>query len=336
MNNIRLKNDKPQNFFLLIILIALSLILPIISLGLGFVGINLSDIWAYFSQDGANSDPNLPIVLFNIRLPRILAAWLIGCGLALAGSAYQAAFKNPLVSDNIIGVSHGASLGAALAMILGLNDWLVQIMAFAFGIMVVGIAYFIGNRARFGREISLILAGSMLSALAAALINMIKYIADPNDTLPAITYWMMGSLAKVDMPALLFSAVPIIIGIVLIFMLRWDLNILTLGDEQAASIGINPAKSRFLAVMAATIICSAAVCLAGQIGWVGLMIPHLARAIIGADHRKMLPVAALMGACFLLIMDNLARSFTVMEIPIGALTAIFGAPFFVILLTRRN
>lgn len=322
--------------YILPLLIVASVVLPIISLNVGFFVVAPKEVFSYlfFGSDAVSG--NVAIIIRNIRIPRICGAFIIGMGLAVSGTAYQSSFRNPLVSDNIIGVSHGAGLGAAIALMLRLNSFSVQVFAFLGGIITVGIAYLIGSRARFNKDVSLVLAGSMLSALANSMITMLKYLADPNDTLPAITYWLMGSLSKVNMRGLLFSVVPILVGCVILFLMRWRLNILTLGDEEAMSVGINPGKTRVVSVMAATVICSAAVCLGGQIGWVGLMIPHVARGLVGSDHRRMLPVAALTGGCFLLLMDNIARSVSTMEIPIGVLTSFFGAPFFIALLVRRK
>ncbi|MCL1873002.1 MAG: iron ABC transporter permease [Clostridiales bacterium] len=329
-------NQIKKRPWLLPLLIAASLILPIISLNIGFYGISPREVFLFiFKGAGAVAD-NVAIIIQNIRLPRIIAAFAIGAGLAVSGSAYQSAFKNPLVSENIIGVTQGASLGAALGLLLGLGAFMVQLLAFCGGIVTVTLAFFIGSRARFDRDVSLVLAGSVMSALALSLLTAIKYLADANDTLPSIVYWTMGSLAKVNISSLAFSLIPILFGCILLYLLRWKLNILTLDDENALSLGLNPYLYRLLVVMVATFICSAAICLGGQIGWIGLMLPHLARGLAGADHRKMLPVAALLGGCFLLIVDNLARSLSAMEIPVGALTALFGAPFFIILLVKRK
>ncbi len=322
--------------WLLPVLLTLSLILPLISLNIGFYGLSAQQVWGYLLHGAADVDPNVPIIVRNIRIPRVIAAFAIGAGLAVAGAAFQGMFKNPLVSPDILGVSQGAGLGACVALILGWSSAAVQVNAFIFGICTVFLTYFVGSRARFGQEVSLVLAGTMLRELANAAITVIKYVADPNDVLPAITYWLMGSLSKVDTASLLFSLAPICLGTLLLFLLRWRLNLLTLGDEEAMALGIHPRRIRLVAVLAATIISAGAVCLGGLIGWVGLMIPHLARGLIGADYRRMLPVAALMGGCFLLLMDDLARSLLVLEIPIGVLTACFGAPFFIMLIIHRG
>lgn len=351
--------------WLLPLLLALSVLLPVVSLNIGFYGIAPHDVYLYMWQEcvrffqtcarffaglfgfapdlpayalpGAEAlDANVPIIVRNIRVPRIIAAFAIGAGLSIAGAAFQGMFKNPLVSPDILGVSHGAGLGACLALLFGWTSAGVQLMAFCFGIVTVFLAYFIGSRARFGHDVSLVLAGTMLRELANAMITVVKYVADPNDVLPAITYWLMGSLSKVTASSLLFSLAPMCLGALVLFLLRWKLNLLTLGDEEAMAIGVNPRRVRLLAVLAATVISAGAVCLGGLIAWVGLMMPHIARGLAGADYRRLLPVSALMGGCFLLLMDDIARSLLAMEIPIGVLTACFGAPFFIMLIIHRG
>ncbi len=329
-----------KNFRCLIsMLIAVSFILVVVSLAVGFYSISAKELFLLiFHGEAADMDidESAIIIIKNIRLPRIIAAFTIGMGLSMAGAAYQGMFKNPLVSPDILGVSSGAGLGASIALTLGLADYMVQIYAFIFGILIVSIAYFIGSHAKFGHDVSLVLAGSMLGALASSFITLLKYIADPSDTLPAITFWLMGSLSKVTVNSLIFSLIPMTLGSIVIFLLRWRLNILTLGDEDAKAIGIDPKSTRMIAVSAATIISASAVCLGGLIGWVGLMVPHISRGIAGADYRRMLPVAALTGGSFLLLMDDLARSLSSMEIPLGVLTAVMGAPFFIILIVKRK
>ncbi|HPO04810.1 MAG TPA: iron ABC transporter permease [Bacillota bacterium] len=331
---------KAENFkWMIALLLMISIILIIGSLAVGFYSISVKELLSLLARGGeaaADKNSSVIIIIKNIRLPRIIAAFAIGMGLSLAGAAYQGMFKNPLVSPDILGVSSGAGLGAALALTIGLPDFLVQVYAFVFGILVVSLAYFIGSHAKFGHDVSLVLAGSMLGALSSSFITLLKYLADPSDTLPAITFWLMGSLSKVTVNSLLFSLIPMVLGSSVLYMLRWKLNILTLGDEEAQAIGIDPKSTRLIAVAAATIISASAVCLGGLIGWVGLMIPHIARGIVGADYRRLLPAAALIGGSFLLLMDDLARSLSAMEIPLGVLTAVMGAPFFIVLIVKRR
>ncbi len=269
------------------------------------------------------------VVLLCIRLPRILAAFLIGSSLAVSGSAFQGMFHNPLAAPDILGVSAGAGLGAAIAISLRLPYYMIQFFAFGLGMAVVGVCYLLSLRVGQSRSISLVLAGVMLGTLCLSGTAMLKYLADPSDTLPAITFWLMGSVSKVSFDSLLFALPPMLLGFAIIFALHWRLNLLTLGDEEAQSLGLNPARVRLLVVLGATLLGASAVCLGGIIGWVGLMIPHIARRLVGPRFGRLLPAAALLGGFFLLCMDNLARSLFTMEIPIGILTAIFGAPFFI-------
>ena len=316
--------------------LVLSLLIMTISLNVGYFKIPLRDTVLTLLGDESLEGSNIWFVIRNIRVPRILSAFFIGMGLSIAGASFQGMFKNPLVAPDILGVSHGAGLGAALALSMHLSGYSVQLYAFLFGIASVSITYFIGSRAKFGQDVSLVLAGSMLAALCSSLITMLKYLADPNDTLPAITYWLMGSLSKTDWSSFLFSLTPITAGCIVLYLLRWKLNLLTIGDNECMSMGVNPKVVRLAAIGAATVVSAAAVCLGGLIGWVGLMIPHLARGMVGADYRRLIPVTGLAGGSFLVLMDDLARSLSSMEIPLGVLTAIMGAPFFVIFLVRRG
>jgi len=321
-------------YILLIVLVIISISTIIASFAIGYYSIPIKDILTLIFKGEKYVPSNVAIIIKRIRFPRIIAAFMIGAGLSVAGASYQGMFKNPLVSPDILGVSTGAGLGAALAIILDYPNFMIQIMAFILGIIVVFIAYLIGTRTKYRQEISLILAGTMLGTLCSSFITLIKYLADPYEKLPAITYWLMGSLAKVNNQALLFSLLPMILGTILLYLLRWRLNILTLNDEEAEAIGINPKRVRLIAIIGATLISASSVCLGGIIGWVGLMIPHLTRGLVGADYRKSLPISFLMGGTFLLIMDNLARTLYAMEIPLGVLTSLLGAPFFIVLIIR--
>lgn len=295
-------------------------------------------VLAFLSRLGYEGEilPQAVTIFWSIRLPRILSAVFIGASLSVAGAAYQGMFRNPLVSPDILGVSSGASLGAAFAILNGAPNWAVQAAAFAGGVAAVAASYLISRKSAHSHTLSLVLTGSMIMALCNAGVTMIKYVADPNDVLQQITFWLMGSLTKTDMDAFLWSFPPMAAGLAVILLLRWQLNLLTLEEEEARSLGIHIRRYRLLFIAASTLLSAAAVCLGGLIGWVGLMIPHLARGLIGADYRRMLPVAALMGGCFLLLMDDLARSLLVLEIPIGVLTACFGAPFFIMLIIHRG
>ena len=273
-------------------------------------------------------------IFFNVRLPRIVLALLIGCCLASAGAAFQGTFQNPLVSPDLLGASQGAALGAAIAILMGLSSIQISMWAFVFSLITVGLVVFISMHARGNPLTVVILAGVMVSSLFSAGVSYTKLVADPNDTLPAITYWLMGSLTGAKFADIKLVIVPMVIGLVTLFALRWRINILTMGDDEAATMGVNARLVRLLVMVAATLVTASSVAVSGMIGWVGLVIPHLCRMLVGCDYRKLLPASMVMGAGFLLLVDDVARVATTMEIPIGILTAFVGAPFFLYLITK--
>jgi iron complex transport system permease protein len=276
-------------------------------------------------------------VLFEIRLPRIIAAVVIGASLSVAGSTFQAMFVNPLVSPGILGVLAGSSFGAALGMVLQL-PWLgVQLSAFVFGSLAVATAVLIAMLYRNSRSvIILILGGVISSSLFTALLSVLKYSADPYDTLPAIVYWLMGSLSFSDKDTILLLAGPMLLSVAILTLMAKYLNALSLGDEEAQSLGLNVRRIKAIAITLATLVSALCVVLAGVIGWIGLIIPHMARLLLGADNRKVLPASALIGALFLLVTDNLSRTLFVHEIPIGILTSLVGIPIFIIVLKNAR
>lgn len=276
-------------------------------------------------------------LFFNVRLPRIFLAVMVGCCLSTAGAAFQGTFQNPLVSPDILGASQGAAFGAALAILMGCGAFLVSASAFCFAIVAVLLVLFISGRAKGNKVLIVVLAGIMISSLFDAGVSYTKLVADPQDSLPAITYWLLGSLtgAKFDL-SLVLAAVPMVVGLIVLFAMRWKINILTMGDDEASTMGINAPRIRIVIILAATLITAASVAVAGKISWVGLVVPHMCRMVVGSDYRKLLPCSMLMGASFLLIVDNIARLATTAEIPIGILTAFVGAPFFLYLITRRK
>jgi iron complex transport system permease protein len=275
-------------------------------------------------------------VVMNIRLPRILAAMLIGACLALAGASFQGLFRNPLVSPDILGVTSGAGFGAALAILLNADSWGIQIAAFAFALLAVGIAYSLSRLVKGNPTLSLILSGMVISSLFGAFLAMAKYVADPINQLPAITFWLMGSLASIKTTDLLFAAIPMLVGMVILILIRWRFNVLAMGEEEAKALGVNTNRLRSIIVICCTLITASGVCIAGTIGWVGLVIPHIGRMLVGPDHQRLIPVCVFLGAIYLLIIDNIARAALNVEIPIGILTAIIGAPFFIYLLNRGS
>ena len=275
-------------------------------------------------------------LFFQVRLPRIALALLVGCSLAAAGAAFQGTFQNPLVSPDILGASQGAAFGAAVAILLGLGAFGISAFAFAAAIVTVMLVLLVSSRAKGNHMMVVVLAGVMMSSLLQAAVSYTKLIADPTDQLAAITYWLMGSLTGAKPADLAMAAAPMAAGLLALFALRWRINILTMGDDEASTMGVNAQRVRIVVIFAATLVTAASVAVTGMIGWVGLVIPHFARMVIGCDYRKLLPASMLMGASFLLIVDDVARLATTSEIPIGILTAFVGAPFFLYLITRKK
>lgn len=275
-------------------------------------------------------------VIFAIRIPRILLVLMTGAALASAGTAFQGMFRNPLVSPDLLGASAGASLGACIGLLIGTSTVFTQFLAFGCGLLAVGIAVFMNGMVKYDRLLGLVLGGILVSTLFQAGTSIVKLCADVNDKLPSITYWLMGSFSGANMTDLRMAIIPMAIGFILLMIERWNLNVLSLGEEEARSLGINTKRTRLIVIIAATLLTSVSVAVSGVIGWIGLVIPHLARAVVGPDHKRLLPTAALLGGCYLLIVDDLARCLFAMEIPIGILTAILGVPFFAIIFKHNQ
>lgn len=269
------------------------------------------------------------IVFWQIRLPRILAALLLGAALAGAGTTYQGMFRNPLVSPDILGVAAGAGLGACLAILLGLPILFIQLYAFMGGLLVVAGVWLITLRVkRHDPVLTLVLVGIALGTVCGAGISLIKTLADPYTQLPSITFWLLGGLSTITLHDLWFSAPLIIAGMVPLLLLRWRMNLLTLSDDEARSLGINVSRLRLGLIVCATLITACTVAIAGIIGWIGLVVPHIGRLLSGNNHQQLLPVSMGIGAILLLLTDTLARTLSSTEIPLGILTAFIGAPFF--------
>lgn len=285
-----------------------------------------------------SQDSMAQTILWKVRLPRICAALLVGAALSIAGAVYQGLFKNPMVSPDILGASSGAGFGAALAILLSLPYAFIQINAFVFGIVAVGLAYFVCQCVSRGKDaiLMLVLGGMIVSTLFSSFITLIKYVADPDSKLPEITYWLMGSLSTISTDDLLFLIPPIVIGVIPVAILRWQLNAMAFGDEEAQAMGLNVKRLRGLFILAATLLTAASVAVSGMIGWVGLIIPHMARFIVGPNAKMLLPMSLLLGGGFLLLVDNVSRNLFTVEIPLGILTSIIGAPFFFYLLLKRK
>ncbi|MDU8924374.1 iron ABC transporter permease [Pasteurellaceae bacterium LIM206] len=275
-------------------------------------------------------------IIFNLRLPRMLAAILIGAALAIAGVTYQGIFRNPLVSPDLLGVSSGASLGAAIAILMGMGVFGLQAVAFIGGIAAVSLTMTLPRLVRRDSTIILVLSGIIVGGFSGAILGLIKYVADPESELADIVYWQMGSLTRVDMTTLLSLSPVIFLTIGVLFIMRWRINVLSLGDREARLIGANIRLERNIMVAASTLLTAAAVCLSGTIGWIGLIIPHLARMMVGDNNLRTLPLAGLIGAIFLLVIDTLARNIYIQEVPLGILTGFIGAPFFAWILVKQK
>ncbi|WP_050775764.1 FecCD family ABC transporter permease [Roseovarius sp. TM1035] len=280
-------------------------------------------------------DQQAQIVVWNIRLPRVGAALLVGAALAAAGASYQALFRNPLVSPDILGVSAGAGLGAVAGIFLSLPVVMIQASAFVGGMVAVGLVTLVGSLVRgTDRTLTLVLLGVVVGALAGAATSLLKVMADPYDQLPAITFWLLGSLASITTRDIVPALPVVLIGLVPLALLRWRINVLSLGDEEARALGIEAGRTRLVVIASATLITASVTALAGVVGWVGLVIPHIARMLVGPGFGRLLPASAMIGAGYLLVVDTLARTIAAVEVPLGVLTAVIGAPFFVWLLAR--
>ena len=281
-------------------------------------------------------DDNTYTVIYQIRMPRILAALLIGSALSVAGCVYQGLFKNNMVSPEVLGASNGAGFGAALGIFFSIGYAKTTLLSFIVGLFAVSLAYFISEKSRADKTFSMILAGIMVGSLFSAMISYLKLIADTDNTLPAITYWLMGSLASIKMSDTVFVSIPIILSMIPLMLIRWRINILTMGEEEAATLGINVKVLKVIIIVTATLMTSASVSVSGIIGWVGLVIPHFARMIVGYDYRYLLISSALLGSTFLIFVDNFARNISTSEVPLGILTSFIGAPLFLYLIYKSG
>lgn len=281
-------------------------------------------------------DPIKVNVVQSVRLPRILMALLVGAALAAAGCTFQAVFGNPLVSPDILGVSSGAGFGAALGILISGSALVIQGLALGFGLLAVGLVIMLGRVQKRTQLYMLVLAGVIVTALFNAFTSLVKYVADPYEKLPTITTWLMGSMSTASYADVLVQAAATLPCLAVLLALRWKLNLLSLDEEEARSLGVNVGRLRIVAIVVATLLTATSVSLCGIIGWVGLVMPHVGRMLLGNDHRVLMPAATLLGASYLLIIDDISRSVTGVEIPISILTAIVGAPFFAWLLRRTG
>ena len=279
---------------------------------------------------------NAETVVFNIRLPRVILAMFVGGSLAISGAAFQGMFQNPLVSPDILGVTAGGGFGAALAILLGGNTLAVQLSALCFGIAAVALTYLIARIYRTTPTLMLVLAGIVVGSIFSALLSLVKYVADPNQKLPAIVFWLMGSLSAVSTGEAVSTVPPMAAGIAALLAVRWRINVLSLGDEEARALGVRVEALKAIIIVACTLVTATAVSICGIIGWVGLVIPHVGRLLVGPNHRWLLPASLFLGAGYLTLIDDLSRTITSAEVPLGILTALIGAPFFAVMLRRAR
>ena len=328
---------KTRSVGLFALLFVLLVALSLFTLMSGKYPLSLAELWHSFvtaGREGSNAD----VVLWNLRLPRLSAAILVGAALAVAGASYQSMFRNPLVSPDILGVSAGASLGAVLAIFLSLPLATVQLFAFIGGLIAVAVVYLISlsSRRHYDPVLLLVLAGIAVGSLLGAGISLLKILADPYSQLATITFWLLGGLNAVSSEELLWASPLMVVALIPLFLLRWRINLLSLSEMEAQALGLNVALLRVLVIVCATLLTAAAVSFTRIIAWVGLVIPHIARLIVGPEFSRLMPTSLMIGAIFLVLTDNVARNAAAIELPLGVLTALIGAPFFLYLLLKRR
>ncbi|MCL2358035.1 MAG: iron ABC transporter permease [Defluviitaleaceae bacterium] len=328
---------------LLAILIAVLFALFIITITIGRYDLGISEVFLILASRVFSFLPinqtwaaMSEIIVMQVRLPRVAAAMFIGAALATAGATYQGLFRNPMASPDFLGVTSGAGIGAALAIVLELPFFYVQIFALIGGIIATSMTVSIPKLLRNDSSIVLILSGIIVSGLFRSGMSFMRYIADPQTALPAIVFWQMGSLARVNSFEVIAISVPMLICFAVVMGISWWLNIMSLGEVQSAVIGANYKFYRRIGILTATVLTVLSVAVAGEVGWVGLAIPHLSRLLVGADNKKLMPVCMLTGAIFMLTADTFARSLTTSEIPLGVLTGIIGAPFFIAIIYKQK
>lgn len=321
-------------------LLGLLLILGLLSVLWGRYAISLPQLFGILVSRAIPTEASWPAMAENIvwyvRLPRILLAILVGAALSVSGASYQCIFRNPMAAPDVLGASTGSAFGAALAIVQGLDGMGITLCAFLSGLLCMGLVMLCTRFSRGSPVLGLILSGIMISSLFQAGTSYIKLIADPHDTLPEITYWMMGSLSGAGVEDFAWLWIPLLLGFVPLFLLRWKINLLTMEEEQARALGISTRRLRGVVIVCATLLVAASVSVSGIIGWVGLVVPHMARKLVGSDCRVLLPASLLLGGGFLLLVDDLARTLYTTELPLGILTAVIGAPFFLYLLSRKE
>lgn len=333
-------SNKHKYRLFLTILAAVLLLVSVASLCIGQYEISAKNVISIllsgvFPVKEAFDDTMFRVVMYS-RLPRVIAALLVGASLALAGSAYQGVFRNPLVSPDLLGVSNGACVGAAISILLGLGYFGTVIFAFAFGIAAVALTVMFPRLLNRKSSVSLVLSGVLVGGFFSSVLGLLKYIADADTELAEITYWQLGSLSKVKEESLYYIAPVMLLAGVLIILFRWRINVISLGDREAQTLGINLFKERGIVIACSTILTAASVCISGTIGWIGLIMPHLARMLVGQNNVRVIPSAALLSSIFLIVVDLLARNITGAEIPLSIITGFVGTPFFAFVIMKQK
>jgi len=320
------------------------ILLPLLFIGLSlFVGrynLSIGEIFSILFEPGKwMNDPDRAIdyaIIYEVRLPRALLAFIVGAALSVSGGGLQGMFRNPLVDAGMLGVSTGAGFGACLGIILFHNTFMIYALAFCFGLLAVILSYWVGKIYDSAPTVTLVLGGVVISSIFSALISFTKFVADPMEKLPTITFWLMGSLSRANFQDMAVALIPITIGVTGIMLIRWRVNVLSLGEKEARTLGVNTTLCRIIMIACTSIATAGAVCVSGTIGWIGLIIPHIVRMLVGNDNRILLPVCLSVGGCFLLSIDLIARSMVSTELPLGVLTALVGGPFFIFILKRTK
>lgn len=288
-----------------------------------------------FGYEGSWSELDMNVVM-GLRLPRIIGAILVGSCLAISGASYQSTFQNPLVSPDLLGVSSGACVGAAMAILLHMPSFMIMVMAFVAAVLTVAATLAIPKLLRSESNIMLVLSGIVVGGVTGSIMGIIKYVADPQSELPQITYWTMGSLNNVSMTVVAVCIIPIVICTLILIRMSWWIDIISMGEKDAKTLGANVNRIRLITIICSTLLTAISVCMCGTIGWIGLVVPHFARMFVGPDNTRLMPTSALLGAIFLMVVDTLARNVAVVEVPLGIITGLVGAPFYAWLLYKQR
>lgn len=323
-----------------LLLILLPLLFFFGTLCIGRYHVSPAEVWTVLSGAVTGHETGISgqtqTVILNVRLPRALQGLLVGASLAASGACFQSLFRNPLVSSGMLGVSAGSGFGAALSIILFGTAVMAPTFSFAFGILAVILSYLTGKISGGNPTITLVLGGTIIQSIFSALLSLLKYLADTETQLPAITFWLMGSLASTKEVDFLLSGLPMLLGMAGMALLSWRLNVLAMGDREAKTMGLNVSANKVAVIACATLATAGAVSVSGVIGWVGLVVPHICRMLFGSDNRRLIPASISIGACFMVLVDTICRSLTAGEIPLGIVTAIVGGPFFIWLLKKTK